>query len=214
MARDVRQSGPRDVRQSLPRDLDKAALHATLDVMLRVLAQPKPVASRGAAPAAGPVAAEPPRDALLAAYEGAKRSMREAVMRDPFDSTMSVVGVGTLLFYLAEKDKNEKCKTIWDALAFITTCLSVGYDDLFAKTSAGKAIASFVMTVGPQLSGIMFDPPKRELEREAAQAAADQAAAQRAIVERLDAIVEALRDARPQASKGGESSPSGLTPGS
>lgn len=118
-------------------------------------------------------------------------------MRDPFDATMSVVGAGTVLFYLAEKDKNEKCKTIWDALTFITTCLSVGYDDVFAKTPAGKAIASFVMTVGPQLSGIMFDAPKSEVEREAAQAAAERAASQRAIVERLDAILEALRAAQP-----------------
>ena len=166
----------------MPRDVDKAALHATFDLMLRALS-PKP----GAASGAPAVQAQP--DALIAAYQGAKRTVRDLATRDPFDSLVTVVGTGTLLFYLAEKDKNEKCKTIWDALTFITTCLSVGYDDVFAKTSAGKAIASFVMTVGPQLSGSLFDPPKSEVERETEA----QAALQRAVVERLDSILQALR---------------------
>jgi hypothetical protein len=167
----------------MPRDIDKAALHATFDLMLRALARP----SAGEPPGAS--AAKAPPDALVAAYQGAKSSLRDLATRDPFDSVVSVVGVGTVLFYLAEKGKNEKCATIWDALTFITTCLSVGYDDVFAKTSAGKAIASFVMTVGPQLSGALFDPPKAEADREAAEAAA----VQRAVVERLDSILEALR---------------------
>lgn len=167
----------------MPRDVDKAALHATFDLVLRALG-PKSGAAPGAH--AGP---EPPPDALIAAYQGAKQKVRDLATRDPFDSLVTVVGTGTLLFYLAEKDKNDKCKTIWDSLTFITTCLSVGYDDLFAKTSAGKAIASFVMTVGPQLSGSLFDPPKSEVERDAAA----QAALQRAVVDRLDSILQTLR---------------------
>ena len=119
----------------------------------------------------------------------AKRSIRELATRDPFDSVVTVVGTGTVLFYLAEKGKNDKCKSILDALTFITTCLSVGYDDLFAKTPSGKAIASFVMTVGPQLTASLFDAPRSQVEREAA----DAAAVQRAVVERLDSILEALR---------------------
>src|SRR5262245_47661991 len=190
----------------MPRDVDKAALHATLDLLLRSLAKPAPV--RASAPAIGgaPGKAElrpaAPPDALLAAYAGAKQSLRDLATRDPMDSLVTVVGAGTVLFYLAEKGKNDKVKDIWDALNFITTCLSVGYDDVFARTSAGKAIASFVMTVGPKLSASIFDPPRREAEREAAEAAATQ----RAIVERLDAILEALRAGpaivRPAAAEG------------
>ena len=101
------------------------------------------------------------------------------------------IGAGTVLFYLAEKGKNPKCKDMWDSLTFITTCLSVGYDDLFARTPAGKAIASFVMTVGPSLAARIFEPPRAEIERAEAAAAANQ----RAVVERLDAILEALRAA-------------------
>lgn len=167
----------------MSRDLDKAALHATFDVLLRALAKPQ------ASDAPGVAGATAPPDALVAAYQGAKQSLRDMATRDPLDALASVVGVGTLLFYLAEKGKNEKCVNIWDALNFITTCLSVGYDDVYAKTSAGKAIASFVMTVGPSFSARAFDAPKSETER----AAADTAAMQRAVVERLDAILEALR---------------------
>jgi voltage-gated potassium channel len=167
----------------MPRDLDKAALHATFDVLLQALARPK----AGDAPGA---AGEPaPPDALVTAYQGAKRSIREMATRDPIDALASVVGVGTLLFYLAEKGKNDKCVNLWDALNFITTSLSVGYDDVYAKTSAGKAIAALVMTVGPSLSARMMDPPKIEAEREAAESAA----MQRAVVERLDSILETLR---------------------
>lgn len=168
----------------MPRAVDKAALHATFDLVLRALAQPRGGVAPGA-PAGGPA----PPDALVTAYQGAKRSIRDLATRDPFDSVVTVVGTGTVLFYLAEKGKNDKCKTIFDALTFITTCLSVGYDDLFAKTPSGKAIASFVMTVGPQLTASLFDPPRSDVERQAA----DVAAVQRAVVERLDSILEALR---------------------
>lgn len=168
----------------MPRDADKAALHATFDLMLRALSQPRASAAPGAS--AGPT---PPPDALIEAYGGAKTALRELATRDPMDSIATVVGLGTVLFYLAEKGKNEKCNTIWDALVFITTCLSVGYDDVFARTLAGKAIASFVMTVGPKLSASIFDPPKREADREAAEAAA----LQRAVLDRLDSILAALR---------------------
>lgn len=167
----------------MPRDADKAALHATFDVLLRALAPPK----SGAAPGV-PSGGTPPPDALVTAYNGAKRSIREVATRDPIDSVVTIVGTGTVLFYLAEKGKNDKCKSLFDALTFITTCLSVGYDDLFARTPAGKAIASFVMTVGPQLTASLFDPPRSEVEREAA----DTAAVQRAVVARLDAILGAL----------------------
>src|SRR5690348_7696667 len=107
----------------MPRDVDKAAIHATLDLLLRSL------------PKANPAGATAQPDALVAAYQGAKTSLRDMATRDPLDALASVIGAGTVLFYLAEKGKNDKCKDIWDALTFITTCLSVGYDDVFARTS-------------------------------------------------------------------------------
>jgi hypothetical protein len=118
-----------------------------------------------------------------------KRGVREALLRDPLDSLAGTILGGSYLFYLAEKGKNPKVESFWDALTFITTCLSVGYDDVFARTDAGKAIASFVMTFGPALSSRALDAPAAE---EAA-AAAEGLAVQRAILARLDAIHAALQ---------------------
>lgn len=118
-----------------------------------------------------------------------KRGFREAALRDPLDSLAATILGGSYLFYLAEKGKNPKVRSLWDALTFITTCLSVGYDDVFARTDAGKAIASFVMTFGPTLSSRALEPPAAEQAAEAAEAMA----VQKAILARLDAIHESLQ---------------------
>lgn len=181
----------------MARDLDKAALHAMFDLLLRNLdGAPGKVAYTSskdvyAPPTAGqssqPV--EPAPDALITALQNAKSTLRDFGTRDPMDAVVTVVGAGTVLFYAAEKGKNPKVQSMWDALTFITTCLSVGYDQVFAKTPAGKAIASFVMTIGPSLAARAFDPPRAEVERDAA----NQAAAQQAVVDRLDAILRTLQ---------------------
>src|SRR5262245_36393627 len=50
---------------------------------------------------------------------------REWATRDPIDTIVATVVGGSYLFWLAEKDTNPKCRTFWDALTFIATCLSV-----------------------------------------------------------------------------------------
>lgn len=122
-----------------------------------------------------------------------KRGVREALTRDPLDSLATTILGGSYLFFLAEKGKNPKVTSFWDALVFITTCLSVGYDDVFARTDAGKAIASFVMTFGPTLSARALDAPAAEEEA----AAAEALAVQKAILARLDAIHAALEQGKP-----------------
>ena len=87
-------------------------------------------------------------------------------------------------FYLAERNENPKIKTFVDALYYISTCLSVGYADIFAQTQTGRAIASLVMTVGPSLTGNALDLPGR--------AAAASVQGQEMTIERLDAILEEL----------------------
>jgi hypothetical protein len=93
------------------------------------------------------------------AYEALKRELTGAVKHDPFDATVVTVLGGAYLFYQAEKGHNPRVTSYWDALVFISTCLSVGYADVFARTPAGKAIASAIMTVGPAMSGALFDGP-------------------------------------------------------
>jgi hypothetical protein len=88
-------------------------------------------------------------------------------------------------FYLAERNVNPKVKTYVDALYYISTCLSVGYADVFAQTQTGRAVATLVMTVGPALTGELLDPPHK--------AASASSVNQEAMIERLDAILEELR---------------------
>ena len=138
--------------------------------------------------------------ALMAALAGAggagyadlKSALRGAVAADPFDATLTMVVGGAFLFYLAEKGKNPKVETFWDALVFVSTCASVGYADVFARTPAGKAIASAVMTFGPAISGAVLDEPKSEGRGDAEK----MLAVQEVMVDKLGAILAELRAAR------------------
>ena len=114
------------------------------------------------------------------------------------DATVVTVLGGSFLFYVAEKGHNPKVTSYWDALVFISTCLSVGYADIFARTPAGKAIASAVMTFGPAMSGAILEPPARGGESGKARSAAltELLQVQRAIAGKLDAILEELRAGR------------------
>ena len=132
------------------------------------------------------------KDGGDASYGSIKRGLREAVARDPMDAVLASVLGSAYLFYVAEKGKNPKVTSFWDALVFITTCLSVGYDDVFARTDAGKAVASVVMTFGPAMSGAILDPPAAERPDPERSSSAESVEVQRQILARLDAILAAL----------------------
>ena len=92
-----------------------------------------------------------------------------SLRNDPAQSTLVITGLAALLFYLIERGKNPKVNDICDSLVYCTTCLSVGYGDIFAKTPLGKLIGSALMTIGPALSGAALDgsrakTPDREQE--------------------------------------------------
>jgi voltage-gated potassium channel len=125
-------------------------------------------------------------------YASWKGSLKAAVSSDPFDALVVMVVGGAFLFYLAERGKNPKVRTYVDALLFLSTCVSVGYADVFACTPAGKAIASAVMTFGPAMSGAIFDDPKPG----GAALSPELLAVQKTIVDKLDAILTELRAAR------------------
>lgn len=112
----------------------------------------------------------------------AKQKLRQGFTDDPMGTTASTVLVASWLFYKAEKGHNPKVNSFYDALVFVSTNLSVGYSDIFAKTPAGKAIASTLMTVGPSMATRFMDEPGH----------GDSDATSRAIVDRLDKILEAL----------------------
>jgi len=87
----------------------------------------------------------------------------------PLGSTAAVVGAGTVLFYALERGRNPKVNDVFDAMVYTSTCLSVGYGEIFAKTPLGKVLGSALMTVGPALAARTLDGPAMD-RRDAVQA--------------------------------------------
>ena len=75
----------------------------------------------------------------------------------PCRNTAALVGLSTVLFYLLEKNRNPKVNDVWDSLVYCSTCLSVGYGDIFAKTPLGKILGSALMTIGPSMAAKTTD---------------------------------------------------------
>jgi hypothetical protein len=127
-------------------------------------------------------------------YRSAKGWLREAVHRDPIDANLSFLLGATALFYAAEKGANPKVNTFFDALVYTTTCMSVGYSDIFARTETGKLVGSIIMTVGPALSGILLDPPASPSGSSSAGALEPAGISlQREMLARLDQILAELK---------------------
>jgi len=82
------------------------------------------------------------------------------LMARPAQNTLIILGLGALLFYYAEHNDNPKVNTIYDALEYCSSSLSVGYTSIFPQTPLGKTIATLLMTYGPALSGAMLEGPK------------------------------------------------------
>src|SRR5262245_20603706 len=81
----------------------------------------------------------------------------EKLMEKPTENTVYITALSSVLFYLCERGHNPKVKDVYDAGVYCSTCLSVGYADIFAKTPLGKLIGSTLMTIGPALSGATLD---------------------------------------------------------
>lgn len=102
----------------------------------------------------------------------------------PMKSTASVVGLSTVLFYLLEKNRNPKVNDIWDSLVYCSTCISVGYGDIFAKTPLGKILGSVLMTIGPAMAASTQDGPANDRKDPVAE---ETLATLKAILARLEA---------------------------
>jgi hypothetical protein len=82
----------------------------------------------------------------------------------PAQNTLIILGLGAVLFYYAERNENPKVNTIYDALEYCSSSLSVGYTSIFPQTPLGKTVATLLMTYGPALSGAMLEGPKKTHE--------------------------------------------------
>ena len=116
-----------------------------------------------------------------------------------------VIGAGpggyAAAFYAAERGNNPKITSFYDALIYVSTNLSVGYSDIFAKTDAGKTIGSALMAYGPALAARVFDPPHEARERVAEGERSE--AALRDIAGKLELILQELQQQRGPAAQHG-----------
>ena len=82
----------------------------------------------------------------------------------PAQNTLIILGLGALLFYIAERNENPKVNTIYDSLEYCSSSLSVGYTNIYPQTPLGKLVATLLMTYGPALSGAVLEGPKQSHE--------------------------------------------------
>jgi voltage-gated potassium channel len=132
---------------------------------------------------------------------GAHDLARTKQAEDPLNSIVFTVLVGAAAFYAAERGQNPKVNSYFDALVYVSTNLSVGYSDIFAKTEAGKAIGSVLMTYGPALAARAFDQPE-EAQQRAAEGERSEAAL-RDIAGKLELILQELQSQRGVAAQHG-----------
>jgi hypothetical protein len=98
--------------------------------------------------------------ALFDKKDAFESRLLDLVEHNPLDAAVTFLSAASYAFYIAEKDVNPKIKTYIDAFYYIATCASVGYADIFAATQTGRAVAGFVMIVGPALTNRALDRPR------------------------------------------------------
>jgi hypothetical protein len=127
--------------------------------------------------------------------------VREKQAEDPMNAVVFTVLLGAAAFYAAERGENPKVTSYYDALVYVSTNLSVGYSDIFAKTDTGKAIASTLMTYGPALAARVFDVPHEAKDRAAEGERSE--ATLRDIASKLELILQELQTQRGAAAEHG-----------
>jgi hypothetical protein len=110
--------------------------------------------------------------------------------RDPAGAVFATVLAAGVAFHAAERGRNPKVSSLYDALVYASTNISVGYSDILARTPAGKLLGALLMSFGPALAARALDAPAVP----GASPASDEAL--REIAGKLDAILSELR-ARP-----------------
>ena len=75
----------------------------------------------------------------------------------PLRNSAALIAVSSAAFLAAERNHNPKVNDIYDAMVYCSTCLSVGYADIFPRTPVGKLIGTILMTAGPALAARALD---------------------------------------------------------
>ena len=114
---------------------------------------------------------------------------KEALNRNPLQSLVGLVLAGSAVYWLAEREKNEKARSFWEALEYVSTCASVGYSNIFPATAVGRIVASALFVLGPSLAAKALDHPSNGGHPGGAAIPPGQ----QAILTRLDEIIHELR---------------------
>jgi hypothetical protein len=86
-------------------------------------------------------------------------AVSQALDQSPATSAAAVVAASAVLFYALERGRNPKVNDVFDAMVYASTCLSVGYGDIYARTPLGKVLGSTLMTYGPALASRTLEGP-------------------------------------------------------
>jgi len=84
-------------------------------------------------------------------------SMLAKLTDRPATNAFAVVGLSSVVFFLAERGHNPRMHTIWDAMEYCSTSLSVGYSQVFPHTPVGKLLGSILSTIGPAMVNRTLD---------------------------------------------------------
>ncbi len=124
-------------------------------------------------------------------------ALRARAVGDPMGTLLGTVLGAAIAFYVAERGRNPKVKSPFDALVFVSTSISVGYSDIFPKTPMGKLVASAVMTLGPALSARALDAPERPSSTKGPTTNEALLDSQRELTRSIDTLVRALAREKP-----------------
>lgn len=130
--------------------------------------------------------------AAVDAFHSWKNRLLDYAADNPLEALLVVVMGGATVLYLAEREVNEGINTYDDALYYISTCLSVGYANVFPQTQLGKFVAALVMIIGPSLSSWVVEGRliRRQSERPILPAPETE------VVDKLDEVIAELRRLR------------------
>ena len=163
-----------------------------MNAPLASLSTDAPLARIGDFPFAGEV------DAVAGLYQEWKNRLLDAAADHPLETLVTVVVGSAWLLYQAEHEVNEGFRTYDDALYYVSTCLSVGYANVFPKTQVGKFVAALVMMIGPSLSSWVVEG--HLIQRGSSQPAPTQPVAPAAsgaelalVAEKLEELIQELR---------------------
>lgn len=82
-----------------------------------------------------------------------------SLTEQPARNTVAIVGLASMVFFMAERGRNPRVADITDASLYCSTCLSVGYADIHPVTPVGKLVGTFLQTLGPSLVSKVLDGP-------------------------------------------------------